>query len=102
MRRKPTDAELSRAIDNCNRTIGRRLNAVGRRLGLSFPLGMHVARHSFAVKALNSARVDVHLISHLLGHSSVLVTEKVYAKLLLPTLSKELTEKLSFLEFELE
>lgn len=96
------DAELSRAIDNCNRTVGRRLNAVGRHLGLPFPLGMHVARHSFAVKALNSARVDVHLISHLLGHSSVLVTEKVYAKLLLPTLSKELSEKLSFMEFGLE
>jgi integrase len=49
-----------------------------------------------------AARVDVHLISHLLGHSYVLVTEKVYAKLLLPTLSKELNEKLSFLEFGLE
>lgn len=96
------DASLSRAIDNCNRTVGRRLNAVGRLLGLPFPLGMHVARHSFAVKALNSARVDVHLISHLLGHSSVLVTEKVYAKLLLPTLSKELNERLSFMELGLE
>ena len=49
-----------------------------------------------------SARVDVHLISHLLGHSSVLVTEKVYAKLLLPSLSKELNEKLSFLEYGIE
>lgn len=96
------DAELSRAIDNCNRTVGRRLNSVGRHLSFPFPLGMHVARHSFAVKALNSARVDVHLISHLLGHSSVLVTEKVYAKLLLPTLSKELNEKLSFLEYGIE
>ena len=96
------DAKLSRAIDNCNRTVGRRLNAAGRHLGFPFPLGMHMARHSFAVKALNSARVDIHLISHLLGHSSVLVTEKVYAKLLLPTLSKELNEKLSFAEFMIE
>jgi integrase len=46
--------------------------------------------------------VDIHLISHLLGHSSVLVTEKVYAKLLLPTLSKELNEKLSFAEFMID
>ena len=37
---------------------------------------MHVARHTFAVMALNSARLDVHLISRLLGHSSVTVTEK--------------------------
>jgi integrase len=49
-----------------------------------------------------AVRVDVHLISHLLVHSSVLVTEKVYAKLLLPKLSRELNEKLSFMEFGLE
>ena len=96
------DAEMARAIDNVNRTVGRRLNAVGRHLSFPFPLGMHVARHTFAVKPLNSARLDVHLISHLLGHSSVLVTEKVYAKLLLPSLSKELNEKLSFLEYGIE
>jgi len=96
------DAELSRAIDNNNRKVGRRLNAIGRQLDFPFPLGMHVTRHSFAVKALNSARIDVHVISLLMGHSSVLVTEKVYAKLLMPTLSKELNEKLSFREFQTE
>lgn len=93
------DDALSRAIDNRNRTLNRRLNAVGQSLGFPFPLGMHVARHTFAVKALNSARIDVHLISRLLGHSSVMVTEKVYAKWLLPTLSKELKDRLSFLEY---
>jgi integrase len=51
--------------------------------------------------ALNSARLDVHLISRLLGHSSVTVTEKVYATFLLPTLSSEVREKLSFSEFGL-
>ena len=62
---------------------------------------MHVARHSFAVKALNSSHVSVHLISHLLGHTSVLVTEKVYATFLLPTLREELREHLSFPEYSI-
>jgi len=74
-------------------------STVGRKLGFPFPLGMHVARHTFAVKALNSARLDVHLISRLLGHSSVTVTEKVYATFLLPTLSAEVRSRLSFPEF---
>jgi integrase len=63
---------------------------------------MHVARHTFAVKALNDSKVNVHLISRLLGHSSVVVTEKVYARFLLPTLSEELRKKLSFAEFGTE
>lgn len=96
------DASLSRAIDNCNRSIGRRLKMAGEHIGLTFPLGMHVARHSFAVKALNSARLNVHIISHLLGHSSVVVTEKVYARFLMPTLSKEVEEKLTFWEYSTE
>ena len=93
------DAALSRAIDNCNRSIGRRLQKAGEAIGLPFSLGMHVARHSFAVKALNSAKLNVHIISHLLGHSSVVVTEKVYARFLMPTLSKEVEEKLTFIEY---
>ena len=93
------DGGLEKAIDSRNRAIRLTLNAVGRRLGFPFPLGMHVARHTFAVKALNSARLDVHLISRLLGHSSVTVTEKVYATFLLPTLSAEVRSRLSFPEF---
>lgn len=93
------DGSLEKAIDNRNRAIRSSLNAVGRRLGFPFPLGMHVARHTFAVKALNASRLDVHLISRLLGHSSVTVTEKVYATFLLPTLTSEVRERLSFPEF---
>lgn len=93
------DGSLEKAIDNRNRTIRSSLNAVGRRLGFPFPLGMHVARHTFAVKALNASRLDVHLISRLLGHSSVTVTEKVYATFLLPTLTSEVRSRLSFPEF---
>ena len=93
------DGSLEKAVDNRNRTIRTSLNAVGRELGFPFPLGMHVARHTFAVKALNASRLDVHLISRLLGHSSVTVTEKVYATFLLPTLTSEVRSRLSFPEF---
>lgn len=95
------DAALARAIDNKNRALRGVLGRIGRQLDFPFPLTMHVARHTFAVKALNSAQVNVHLISRLLGHSSVLVTEKVYARFLLPTLSHEVREKLSFPELEI-
>ena len=93
------DGSLEKAIDNRNRTIRAILNAVGRKMEFPFPLGMHVARHTFAVKALNASRLDVHLISRLLGHSSVTITEKVYATFLLPTLSSEVRSRLSFPEF---
>lgn len=93
------DGSLERAIDNRNRAVRASLNATGRKLGFPFPLGMHVARHTFAVKALNSSRLDVHLISRLLGHSSVTVTEKVYATFLLPTLLSEVQSRLSFPEY---
>jgi integrase len=96
------DAALAKAIDYRNRAIRQTLNRIGRLLDFPFPLGMHVARHTFAVKALNDSRVNVHMISRLLGHSSVLVTEKVYARFLLPTLSHELRNKLSFPEFGIE
>ena len=94
-------AALSQSIDHKNRYIREILNRVGQRLSIPFPLGMHVARHTFAVMALNEADVNVHMISRLLGHSSVSVTEKVYAKFLLSTLSKELRSRLSFSEFSI-
>lgn len=93
------DAALAKAVDYRNRGIRMTLNRIGRKLGLLFPLGMHVARHTFAVKALNSTGLNVHMISRLLGHSSVLVTEKVYARYLLPTLSREVRKNLTFWEF---
>ena len=96
------DPALVKAIDYRNRALRSTLQLIGEKIGLPFPLGMHVARHTFAVKALNSGGVSVHLISRLLGHTSVLVTEKVYATFLLPTLSRQVRSRLSFTEFQLE
>ena len=93
------EAVLARTIDNRNKTIRNTLNTIGNHLNFPIPLGMHVARHSFAVRALNTQGISVHMISRLLGHSSVLVTEKVYARFLLPTLTSEVREKLSSAAF---
>ena len=54
-----------------------------------------MSRHTFATLALNN-EVDVKTISTLMGHSSVLTTEKVYATLMPATLEKTVEEKLNF------
>ena len=81
---------------NKNRAIITSLKTIGDKMGIKdFSLTMHVARHTFAVWALNKG-VDIHLISRLMGHSSVMVTEKVYAKFMPSTLEREVQEKLYF------
>lgn len=89
------DEELKRMRLNKNRSILTSLKTLGDKIGLPFNLTMHVARHTFAVWALNRD-VDVHKISRLMGHASVTVTEKVYAQFLPSTLEDEVMSKLNF------
>ncbi len=55
---------------------------------LALPILLHVARHTFAVLALNDG-MQMSVVSRLLGHASTGVTEKVYAKYLPETLEEE-------------
>ncbi len=87
--------ERKRMRLNKNRAIQTSLKTIGDKMKLPFNLGMHVARHTFAVWALNKG-VDIHKISQLMAHGSVMVTEKVYARFLPSTLEKEVQEKLNF------
>lgn len=87
--------ERKRMRLNKNRAIITSLRTLGDKMGLPFNLTMHVARHTFAVWALNKG-VDIHVISRLMGHSSVMVTEKVYAKFMPDTLQHEVQTKLNF------
>jgi len=87
--------ELKRQRINRNTPVKVSLRTLGDKLGLPFSMTIHVARHSFAVAALNRG-VDIHMVSRLLGHSSVLVTEKVYAKFLPSTIEKAVQDKLQF------
>lgn len=89
------DEELKRMRLNKNRSILTSLKTLGDKIGLPFNLTMHVARHTFAVWALNR-EIDVHKISRLMGHASIMVTEKVYAQFLPSTLEDEVMSKLNF------
>ena len=86
------DAEaLYKARNNATKCINQSLAVVGEQIGLPFTLSMHVARHSFAVFALNKG-LSMSVVSRLLGHGSTDVTEKVYAKFLPETLSAEVAK----------
>ena len=88
-------SELKRMRLNNNRAILTSLKTIGDKIGLDFNLTMHVARHTFAVWALN-AGVDVHKISVMMAHSSALTTEATYAKFMPKSLEEEVQEKLNF------
>lgn len=87
--------EMKNARLSKNRTIRQSLHTIGEKMNLSFNLSMHVARHSFAVMALKKG-VDIHLISKLMGHKSILVTEKVYAEFMPKDVNTIVREQLSF------
>ena len=83
------EEELYRARNSATKCINQSLNVVGEKLELKFSLTMYVARHTFAVLALNKG-LSMTVVSRLLGHASTDVTEKVYAKFLPETLSAEM------------
>jgi len=83
------------ACKHKNASIKTSLKRIGKLLGLPFNLGMHCARHTFAVLALSKG-IDVKKLSVLLGHSSVLVTEQTYARFIPHVLEKEIKDKLQF------
>ena len=70
-----------------SKRLSQALNVVGDELGFK-KLNFHMARHSFAVLALNGG-LAMSVVSRLLGHGSTDVTEKVYAKFLPETLASE-------------
>lgn len=88
-------ALLDKKIKSKNRILQTSLNEIGNKMGLPFHLSMHCSRHTFVVMALNRG-VTIHMISRLLGHSSIITTEKVYAEFLPDTITQEVKNKLSF------
>jgi len=60
-------------------TINKRLENISKKAQLSKKVTFHMARHSWAVSALEQG-MAISMISSLLGHSSTMVTEKVYAE----------------------
>lgn len=94
------DEALYKVRNTATRSINQSLTVVGEELELSFPLTMHVARHTFAVYALNEG-LSMSVVSRLLGHGSTDITEKVYARFLPETLSTELNRLSGLSSFRL-
>ena len=107
------DDALYKARNNATKCINQSLLVVGEQMKLPIPLTMHVARHTFAVLALNhkvkqddgkevKKPISMSVLSRLLGHASTDTTEKVYAEYLQDTLKDEVKElNFNFLPNEL-
>ncbi len=82
-------ANLYKYRNTVTKSINQSLSTIGNKIGLSFDLTFHVARHTFAVQSLNNG-VQMTMVSQLLGHSSTEITEKVYAHFIPAKLLDEL------------
>ena len=67
-----------------------KLTAICKRLDIS-TITSHQARHTFGVRMLE-ANISMEAVSHMMGHSSIKITESVYAKVSKRKISME-TEK---------
>ena len=89
------EEKLKLTINSRNKTMNQSLQCMGEKMGLPFRLHFHIARHTFASIAINRG-VDIKTISYLMGHTTTMITEKVYAKLFPSTLAEVVSEKLDF------
>ena len=67
------------------------LKLVAQASGINKPLSTHWARHTGATILLNEG-VDMRIVSKICGHSSLKITEQVYAKLLDETVVKAIQD----------
>lgn len=77
---KEPDGDERRQYKNALSRINQQLKKLGKRLGLSVPLTMYVARHSWASVA-RSRNIPVSVISEGMGHDSELTTRIYLASL---------------------
>jgi integrase len=54
------------------------------------PVTTHWARHTGATMLLNEGRLPMHVIQHILGHSSIRETEKTYARMMDETIIEQM------------
>lgn len=71
--RKPGENERKQYLNESHR-ISRNLKVIGKSLGLSTPLTMYVARHTWASVA-KSKNIPISVISESMGHSSETTTQ---------------------------
>jgi len=65
--------------NSITRSINKTLDSISKKTQLDKKVTFHMARHSWAVNALEQG-MAMSMISSLLGHTSTAITEKVYAQ----------------------
>jgi site-specific recombinase XerD len=71
-----------------NQKINFHLKTIGDTIGIHKTITHHVARHTFATRALNRG-IPIEVVQKLLGHTD-LKTTQIYAKMLTSTIVKEM------------
>ena len=89
------DYDIAEAILSKNRTIQQSLRNVGEKMGLTFNLTMHCARHTFAILALQS-NVPVYQVSRLMGHTTINTVQLTYARFIPIDESEKALGKIGF------
>lgn len=94
---RPTDGDPRKQYHSVLTLINRHLKEIGRSIGLSIPLTMYVARHSWASIARNEG-IPLSVISEGMGHESERTT-RIYLASLEPQIinnaNKKILQKLS-------
>ena len=73
------EEKLGTRRNSITKSINKSLESISKKAQLGKKVTFHVARHSWAVSALEQG-VSMSMISSLLGHTSTAITEKVYAE----------------------
>ena len=71
-----------------DKSFNRILADISYELGFDKPVTFHMARHTFAVNALNKG-IRLEVVSALLGHTTIISTQKSYARFLKSTIEDE-------------
>jgi integrase len=74
-----------------NGTMNRLLKEVSCLVGIR-PLKTHMARKTFAMHWLNSPGVTIETVSRMLGHSSPIITQRHYSRVLRSKIEREVLE----------
>ena len=89
---EPDSIKERKTINQVTKVINKYLNIVGKDLELPFKLTTYVGRHTFATVMIRNG-ADLPMLKSLLGHSSIITSEKYVSTLPLNDLEK-LTDKL--------
>ncbi|MRX64373.1 site-specific integrase [Maribacter luteus] len=73
-----------------NQKINSYLKEIGGIVGINNPISHHMARKTFASTVLLYNGVSMEIVSELLGHSSIKITQEYYGKVVQKRVSKEM------------